>query len=47
MKLELYIHGPISCALEATKKLEQYEEGIYSEKKPFPSINHEISLVGW
>jgi len=46
MKAELYARGPISCGVDATAKFEKYTGGIYSEKT-FPSINHEIAVVGW
>eukprot|EP01016_Furgasonia_blochmanni_P045555 TRINITY_DN643_c0_g4_i1.p1 TRINITY_DN643_c0_g4~~TRINITY_DN643_c0_g4_i1.p1 ORF type:complete len:276 (-),score=43.83 TRINITY_DN643_c0_g4_i1:127-954(-) len=47
MKAEIYRRGPIACGIEATDAFENYTGGIYSEKKEFASINHEISVVGW
>lgn len=47
MKAEIYAHGPISCGMDVTDKFEAYTGGIYSEKKLFPLINHEISILGW
>ena len=47
MKTELYSNGPISCSIASTIKFEAYIGGIYAEKKSFPVVNHEISIVGW
>jgi len=47
MKAEIYARGPIGCGIDATSKFENYTGGIFSEKKLFVSINHEISVVGW
>ena len=46
MKKEL-TRGPIGCGIEVTDNFEKYTSGIYSEKKLWPMINHEISVVGW
>jgi cathepsin X len=47
MKADLNTYGPISCGMDVTDAFEAYTGGIYSEKKAFPLINHEISVVGW
>ncbi len=47
MKAEIYKNGPISCGIAADNALEAYTGGIFSEKKVFPMINHEIAIVGW
>jgi cathepsin X len=47
MKAEIMKNGPISCGIEATDNFDKYDGGIYSEFKLFPSINHEIAVVGW
>lgn len=48
MKAEIYQNGPISCGMDVTDNFENnYTGGIYSEKKLFPVINHEISILGW
>lgn len=46
MKKEIYARGPISCGVDATKQLEAYTGGVFSESG-FGLINHEISVVGW
>lgn len=47
MKAEIFTRGPIGCGIDATSKLEKYTGGIFSEKKLFIMINHEVSVVGW
>ena len=48
MKAELYSLGPIACGIQATPTLENtYKGGIYKEYIAHPSLNHEISVVGW
>lgn len=47
MKLELFARGPITCGIDATDKLEEYEGGVYKEHKVLPIMNHYISVVGW
>lgn len=47
MKTEIFTNGPISCGIDVTDKFEAYTGGIYVEKKSFPTINHEISIVGF
>ena len=42
MKSEIFMRGPISCGIQATEKLIEYDgSGVYSEKSWFPMINHE------
>ncbi len=33
--------------MDVTSEFEAYTGGIYSQKVAFPSINHEVSVVGW
>lgn len=47
MKAEIFTRGPITCALEATQKFHEYKGGIFSETNVSPSLNHEVSIVGW
>jgi len=49
MKAEIYKNGPISCGIMVTNNFEKnYKAGeIYSEHVTWPSINHEVSIVGW
>eukprot|EP00483_Globobulimina_turgida_P008983 UN09001 len=47
MKKEIYARGPISCGIDATLQLEEYTGGVFSERKVFPVLNHEISVIGW
>merc|ERR1719336_166704 len=47
MKAEIYKRGPIGCGMDVTPNFEKYTGGIYSEKKRFAMLNHEISVVGW
>ena len=46
MKAEIFTRGPIGCGIDATSKLEKYTGGIFSEKKLFIMINHEVSVSG-
>lgn len=47
MKAEIYARGPIGCGIDATDQFLAYTGGIYSQFILFPSIDHEISVVGW
>jgi len=47
MKAEIYARGPIGCGISADQKLVNYTGGIFSERKMFPMINHEVAVVGW
>jgi cathepsin X len=39
MKAEIYANGPIACALMATKKLDDYTGGIFSEFYEMPFVS--------
>ena len=48
MKAEIYLNGPIACAIEATTQFENnYTGGIYSQHIDNVQLNHDISVVGW
>jgi len=47
MKAEIYARGPISCGIDATPGFINYQGGIYSEVNANPTLNHELSVVGW
>lgn len=47
MKAEIWKRGPISCGIDATQQLEDYTGGIFQQYKPYPSINHIVSVTGW
>ena len=37
----------LGAGIMVTKKFEEYRGGIYSEKKDYIGLNHELSLVGY
>lgn len=48
IKQEIYKRGPITCAIKATNKLEEYQKGIHKQFHPPPiTLNHVVSVVGW
>jgi cathepsin X len=47
MKAEIAARGPISCGIDATLALDEYDGGIFKQHKPSPTINHIVSVVGW
>ena len=47
MKEQIYQYGPIGCGVDATDKFVAYTGGIFSEFVLLPSIDHEISVLGW
>ena len=47
MKAEIFANGPIACGLMATKNLDDYTGGIFSEFHDIPFINHIVSVTGW
>jgi len=47
MKKEIWKRGPIGCGVDSTPEFDAYTGGIFSQKIDRPTINHEISVVGW
>jgi len=48
MKKEIAANGPISCGVHASDDFENnYHGGIYKQYNLWPSINHEIAVVGY
>jgi cathepsin X len=47
MKAEIFLRGPISCGVDATRKLDRYSGGVFSQKKDPAPINHVVSVIGW
>eukprot|EP01147_Barroeca_monosierra_P002864 gene2865-5699_t len=47
IKAEIYARGPIAAGIDATPELDAYTGGVFSQKKAFPMINHEVSICGW
>jgi cathepsin X len=48
MKTEIFARGPISCAVDATDKMEAYTGGIFAGVQAgAQDTNHIISVVGW
>ena len=43
MKAEIFARGPISCGIDATKKLQNYKGGILEEFTLLPVLDHEIA----
>jgi len=47
MKAEIYARGPIGCGMMSTPGFKAYSGGVYNESNANPTINHEVSIVGW
>lgn len=47
IKAEVFARGPVSCEIDATDGLDNYDGGIYREYQESPSSNHLVSIVGW
>jgi cathepsin X len=47
MKKEIFLRGPIDCAIEVTPKFHAYTGGIFQEQKSYWDINHAIAVLGW
>lgn len=49
MKAEIFLRGPITCGIAATRGLDDYDSGIFEEEHEPDEveINHIVSVVGW
>ncbi|GMH43284.1 hypothetical protein BSKO_11206 [Bryopsis sp. KO-2023] len=47
LKAEIFMNGPIVCAIYATQGFDNYTGGVFQDFGYHWSSNHDISVVGW
>ncbi len=47
VKMELWARGPVVCAVDASRKMDDYQGGYIFEQDKVPQLNHDVSVVGW
>jgi C1A family cysteine protease len=47
LKTAIYLHGPISVAVNATDSFMSYDSGVFDNCETGGDVNHAVNLVGW